>query len=259
MTPADHFLTGSLITAATLAAKDAGLSEAAKKVEHAVELQTSNRIKQQWSLLVAVLVGGLAGALADADFFWSVYGSSDPVRGHRGMSHSIPWAIVQGLVLAFLLSRRRIRIHWIYIPALIMASFSHVWLDSITPGGIWGGLPYWFPFSNERYGAWAYTGWVDFRLTLILLGTTCLLILIWLIQFLLNDLVHKLSMILVALLIPVVFGFCVRMILNSHYENEIQWMSYQKQQIQTFSPGIWSFVEQAFQFALRLFRAARAI
>lgn len=247
MTPADHFLTGSLLAAGMISVKECKRDAVPERSEHL-------------NSLVLVFLAGVAGAFADIDFFWSDYGSADPVTGHRGMTHSIPWSVVQGLLFAQIFSllykKNKLFVSFIFI----IASLSHVWLDSITPGGVWEGLPVWFPFSSQRFGAWAFTGWVDFRLTLILLGTSLVVFGLFLLLILRkhSGSFYRTIAALSFVLILCVSGFCIYMILHSQYENSTQWMSLQKEQIRSVSPGLWSFVESAFQFALRLFRAARA-
>src|SRR5215213_9240201 len=98
-----------------------------------------------WSLL---LFSGLA-LLPDADVLLVALGACDTgVCGHRGFSHSFPFAIAIG-ILGGLLARR------LRLPAIrtgiatALAVGSHAALDLLGEGG--RGLPLLWPFSEHRF------------------------------------------------------------------------------------------------------------
>ena len=70
--------------------------------------------------------------------------------GHRGMTHSIAFAIVlSGIATAAIYGRERSmkwRILWFY---LFLATISHGVLDAFTDGGL--GVAFFAPFVNTRY------------------------------------------------------------------------------------------------------------
>jgi inner membrane protein len=70
--------------------------------------------------------------------------------GHRGLSHSIAFAIVlNGIATAAIYGQERLmkwRILWLY---LFLATISHGILDAFTNGGL--GVAFFAPFSNTRY------------------------------------------------------------------------------------------------------------
>lgn len=99
----------------------------------------------------AVLVTGMVlTALPDLDVvgfgFGIAYGD---LLGHRGLSHSLPFAFaLGGLVAAAMARRDRIgfALLWLYF---FLCLASHGLLDAFTNGGL--GVAFFSPFSNERY------------------------------------------------------------------------------------------------------------
>lgn len=74
--------------------------------------------------------------------------------GHRGLTHSLPFAVVVGALAGFVLARRhrlRFGLLWAFC-TLCLAS--HGLLDALTDGGL--GVAFFAPFSNDRY-------FLDFR------------------------------------------------------------------------------------------------
>ncbi len=69
--------------------------------------------------------------------------------GHRGLSHSLPFAAVVSGIVAWLMTRSeklyQFRI-WLY---LFLCMASHGVLDALTNGGL--GVAFFAPFINERY------------------------------------------------------------------------------------------------------------
>lgn len=69
--------------------------------------------------------------------------------GHRGLSHSLPFAVVVAGLAAVLMARQvktRIVVLWGYFTISLA---SHGLLDAITNGGL--GIAFFAPFSNKRY------------------------------------------------------------------------------------------------------------
>ena len=99
----------------------------------------------------AVLVTGMALTMApDLDVIGFRFGISyGDLLGHRGLTHSLPFAVVFG-GLAALIAARILRMKagvlWLYF-AICLAS--HGALDALTNGGY--GIAFFSPFSNERY------------------------------------------------------------------------------------------------------------
>lgn len=72
--------------------------------------------------------------------------------GHRGLSHSLPFALAVGLVLPFAVLPPALR-EWHRALGLAclaaLACASHGVLDALTDGG--RGIGFWLPFSAERH------------------------------------------------------------------------------------------------------------
>lgn len=66
--------------------------------------------------------------------------------GHRGFTHSILFAILWSLLLAFSLGKSR---KLIFTIVLFLASISHGLLDAMTTGG--KGVGFFIPLDNSRY------------------------------------------------------------------------------------------------------------
>ena len=69
--------------------------------------------------------------------------------GHRGITHSIAFAIVLSGGVAWYFSRssqKETHLIWLY---LFICMVSHGMLDALTNGGL--GIAFFAPFSNERY------------------------------------------------------------------------------------------------------------
>jgi inner membrane protein len=91
---------------------------------------------------------GLA-MLPDADVIMVAFGTADRgVLGHRGASHSLPVALVIGLLIAYLMQRYG----WPVVRTAVMATAavaSHAVLDYLGEGG--RGLPLLWPFAEMRF------------------------------------------------------------------------------------------------------------
>ena len=74
--------------------------------------------------------------------------------GHRGLSHSIVFALLLGACLAWLLpvavqTPPKPRMRLILFGFLCLSTLSHGLLDALTSGGL--GVAFFAPFDNQRY------------------------------------------------------------------------------------------------------------
>jgi inner membrane protein len=68
--------------------------------------------------------------------------------GHRGITHSLPFAAALAAVVAWTASANHGGWGWLWL-YLFLATASHGLLDGTTDGGI--GVAFFAPFSNDRY------------------------------------------------------------------------------------------------------------
>ena len=99
----------------------------------------------------AALAGAFAAVVPDFDVIGFRLGIDyADLLGHRGLTHSIAFAVALGGLGALLLFRtlpQRSRTHlWFY---LALATASHGLFDALTDGGL--GVALLAPFSNERF------------------------------------------------------------------------------------------------------------
>ncbi len=92
--------------------------------------------------------GALCAVVPDADVLGVFVGVPlGSLFGHRGLTHSLAFAVVLAAVLAPLLVPRGTRLRlWVY---LFLATASHGVLDAMTDGGI--GVALFAPFDAGRY------------------------------------------------------------------------------------------------------------
>lgn len=97
--------------------------------------------KRFWLFAVA------AGFLPDIDVVGFAFGVDyASVLGHRGVTHSILFAIAAGAVFAGLTSTKHFIRYWAVFCAIAL---SHGVLDAMTTGGL--GVGFFIPFSETRY------------------------------------------------------------------------------------------------------------
>lgn len=97
---------------------------------------------------VAIL-GIISSTIPDIDVMAYSFGiDSHHILGHRGLTHSLIFAVLWSILLVFLFhkSENRKKLFFIYY-ALSMAS--HGILDSMTNGG--NGIAFLYPLTEERY------------------------------------------------------------------------------------------------------------
>lgn len=99
-----------------------------------------------------VVALALLAVLPDADVLGFGVGIPyDHWLGHRGLLHSLPFAVVAGVVTAALAfpEPRRLSPAWWGVAALLaLAAASHGTLDALTDAGL--GVGFWVPFDDAR-------------------------------------------------------------------------------------------------------------
>jgi inner membrane protein len=99
-----------------------------------------------------IAVAAICAVVPDLDLIgWPLGVSTFTLFGHRGLSHSIAFAVVLGIVAAMALlpaAPRRDRV--VAAVVLILATATHSVLDAMTTYSPTGPA-FWAPFSNQRY------------------------------------------------------------------------------------------------------------
>jgi inner membrane protein len=95
-----------------------------------------------------IVAGAIASIVPDLDVAAFAVGIPyEHMLGHRGLSHSIAFALLFSLVCTWLL---RTRDQWLVTFAFVFfCTMSHGVLDAFTDGGL--GVAFFAPFHNERY------------------------------------------------------------------------------------------------------------
>jgi inner membrane protein len=98
----------------------------------------------------ALITGAALAMLPDIDAvgFWLGIPTSSAI-GHRGLTHSIAFAVVIGCGAAVIFARRKAVSLVRVAPYFVVAMLSHGVLDAMTNGG--PGIAFFAPFSNARY------------------------------------------------------------------------------------------------------------
>jgi inner membrane protein len=111
------------------------------------ELRQNNRAR-----LIFVGLSGALPIVPDLDgLFLPVIPYAHPL-GHRGLSHSIVFAVLLGAVATALMIRQAqvLKARWIWLVAYFsIVTASHGLLDAMTRGGL--GVAFFAPFDNHRY------------------------------------------------------------------------------------------------------------
>jgi inner membrane protein len=116
----------------------------------AAALAISNlfRLKTKLSISI-ILLGIFCSILPDADVISFKFGIPyESMWGHRGITHSILFAVILSGLLAYFIAKSRQEFFAITI-FLFLATISHALLDAITTGG--EGVAFFAPFDNTRY------------------------------------------------------------------------------------------------------------
>lgn len=97
-----------------------------------------------------LLAGAACSVIPDLDVVGFKFGIRySDMLGHRGLSHSILFAVALGALLTFTLFRNSLGGFWIIFLYLFLSTLSHTLLDMLTNGGL--GVALFAPFSSERY------------------------------------------------------------------------------------------------------------
>jgi inner membrane protein len=98
-------------------------------------------------------LAAVCAALPDADAIGFGLGIRyGDLLGHRGLTHSLFFALVLGFLVVILFFRNidlGSREWWTLVAFFFIATASHGVLDAMTNGGL--GVAFFSPFSNERY------------------------------------------------------------------------------------------------------------
>jgi inner membrane protein len=96
-------------------------------------------------------IGALCAVLPDADVIaFRLDLPYDHMLGHRGLSHSIAFALALAVVVTVLVTARQPSAGRMRVGAfLFVATVSHGCLDALTDGGL--GVAFFAPFSSERF------------------------------------------------------------------------------------------------------------
>lgn len=106
------------------------------------------RLKSKLSKKI-IVIGVLCSILPDIDVLsFSLGIPYEDMWGHRGISHSITFAVLLSLLISFSISKSKQRFFAI-AAFLFMSTMSHSILDAMTTGG--SGVAFFAPFDNTRY------------------------------------------------------------------------------------------------------------
>jgi len=99
------------------------------------------------------VLAALCATLPDADVFGFALGFRyDDMLGHRGLTHSLLFALILGfliVILFFSRVKKLTKAWWMLVAFFFIATASHGFLDALTDGG--RGVAFFAPFHNERY------------------------------------------------------------------------------------------------------------
>lgn len=96
------------------------------------------------------LLAGFLAAAPDLDAFsTATYGA---LLGHRGITHTLVFALWLGFLTASLTFRPLRANLWVLTGVFFLATASHGLLDALTRGGM--SVPFFWPVTDQRYGNW---------------------------------------------------------------------------------------------------------
>jgi inner membrane protein len=97
-----------------------------------------------------VFAGAICSVIPDLDVVGFKFGVRyNEMLGHRGLTHSIFFAAVLGVLLTFFLAEHHQRARLLVFIFLFLSTLSHAILDAMTNGGL--GVAFFAPFQNDRY------------------------------------------------------------------------------------------------------------
>ncbi|OLE53226.1 MAG: hypothetical protein AUG51_14130 [Acidobacteria bacterium 13_1_20CM_3_53_8] len=115
-----------------------------------VPLALSVFLPEGTSSSALLIAGAVCSVIPDLDVIGFSFGISyGDMLGHRGLSHSISFAVVLATLLTLTLFRDAHANHFVVFLFLFLSTLSHPLLDALTNGGL--GVALFAPFSNERY------------------------------------------------------------------------------------------------------------
>lgn len=116
-------------------------------IGHGVAAYTISKAAAYKNSKLLVVLAILSAILPDADVISFYFGIPyEAPFGHRGFSHSILFAVIWALILAFSFGKTKKQLYFLVI---FFSTVSHGILDAMTTGG--KGIGFFIPFSNERY------------------------------------------------------------------------------------------------------------
>jgi inner membrane protein len=97
-----------------------------------------------------IFAGAACSAIADLDVVGFSLGIGyDNMFGHRGLTHSVAFAVALGAWVTFTVFRDSESGHGLTFIFLFLSIVSHPLLDMLTNGGL--GIALWAPFSSQRF------------------------------------------------------------------------------------------------------------
>lgn len=119
---------------------------------HAVAAFTASRFFPKFLMQKRVVFLGIASSIMpDIDVLAFKYGIPyEDLWGHRGMTHSIFFAILWSILLVYIFhTQSKTNDKWKLMAFYFLATVSHSILDAFTTGG--AGVAFFAPFDTERY------------------------------------------------------------------------------------------------------------
>ena len=114
---------------------------------HSIVAYTITKISQRKVSRTLIVLSILSAILPDIDVIAFKFGIPyEHMLGHRGLTHSILFAIFWALALTFSFGKLHKQL---YFFVLFFSTISHGILDAMTSGG--RGVGFFIPFSDERY------------------------------------------------------------------------------------------------------------
>jgi inner membrane protein len=115
-----------------------------------VPLALSVALPRETTTSTLILAGAVCSIIPDLDVLGFGFGIRyNDMLGHRGLTHSIMFAVALSALLSFTLFRNTQSSHWVIFLFLFLSTLSHPLLDMLTNGGL--GVALLAPFSNKRY------------------------------------------------------------------------------------------------------------
>ena len=115
-----------------------------------VPIAISAIFPQQSLAPTVVIAGAFCSVIPDLDVIGFRFGVRyNEMLGHRGLTHSIFFAVVLAALMTILLSEHNARSRLLVFIFLFLSTISHAILDAMTNGGL--GVAFFAPFRNERY------------------------------------------------------------------------------------------------------------